>query len=131
MIRDFSKEELEAAESERDTEFTLGGGTAASLLAAGFCFSAWSVLALDTRVGHRSSSESATAVSPPSEFEDSITAQSGQGPSPVRQGSAGRSVRLTQTATGCSGCSSGNSDAVQHQCCPPRPAKRRLNRRPM
>ena len=27
MIRDFSKEEMEAAESGHDTELTLGGGT--------------------------------------------------------------------------------------------------------
>jgi DedD protein len=65
MIRDFSKDDLEAAESVQDTELTLGGGTllvlgCGLLVLCTICFS------IGYFVGHRSVPESAAASSPSS-----------------------------------------------------------------
>ena len=65
MIRDFSKEELEPAEGERDTEITLGGGTLL-VLGGGLLFLCVVCFGLGYLVGHRSSSETVAAVSSPS-----------------------------------------------------------------
>ncbi|MGC1424568.1 MAG: SPOR domain-containing protein [Terracidiphilus sp.] len=106
MIRDFSKEELEPADSERDTEFTLGGGTLFAL-GGGLLFLCVVCFGFGYRVGHRSSSDSATAVSPAS---NSKTASRPVG-SGAKPGAAGQAeIRpLTQTASGVPAVSSGNS----------------------
>jgi DedD protein len=104
MIGDFSKDELEPAEIERDTELTLGGGT---LLALGgglllLCVVCFGVGYL---VGHRSSSESATAVLPTSNSKTSVS-QTGFGSKP---GAAGQAPIRSQTQAAVAG--SGNSSA--------------------
>jgi cell division septation protein DedD len=106
MIRDFSKEELEPAESERDTEFTLGGGT---LLALGGGLLLLCMICFGTGylVGHRSSSEIATAVSPSANLKTSARPV-GSGSKP---GAAGQSPTRAQTQAGVAvpGASSSNS----------------------
>ncbi len=56
MIRDFSKEELEAAETGHDTELTLGGGTLLVLAGSDFFVMCAVCFGLGYVVGHRSSS---------------------------------------------------------------------------
>jgi len=106
MIRDFSKEELEPAHGERDTEITLGGSTLAAL-GGGLLFLCVVCFGIGYLVGHRSSSEPATAVSLPSNSK--TTARSvGSGSKP---GAAGQAPARPQTpaAVGASGASSSNS----------------------
>jgi cell division septation protein DedD len=85
MIRDFSKDELEPAESERDTELTLGGGTLLAL-GGGLLLLCVVCFGLGYLVGHRSSAELATAVLPSSNSKASVTpVGSGSKPGPAGQ----------------------------------------------
>ncbi len=86
MIRDFSKEELEPVESERDTEITLGGNTVL-VLGGGLLFLCVVCFGIGYMVGHRSSSESATAVSLPSNSKASAR-PAGSGSKPGAAGQA-------------------------------------------
>jgi DedD protein len=98
MIRDFSKDELEPAKSEHDTELTLGGGTLMALC-AGLLLLCIVCFGLGYLVGHRGSSESAAAAMPPPKSKGSVT-PSGSGSKP---GAAGQVPRLqTQAAVGSS-----------------------------
>jgi DedD protein len=106
MIRDFSKGELEAAECEPDTEFTLGGGTLLALgggllLLCVICFG------LGYRMGHRSSPEPVTAV-PVSPSSKALVGPVGSGSKP---GAAGQTATRSQTqaATGVSNDPADNS----------------------
>ncbi|HMG85058.1 MAG TPA: SPOR domain-containing protein [Terracidiphilus sp.] len=84
MIRDFSKDELEAAEKGQDAELTIGGGMffalcCGLLVLCTVCFS------IGYFVGHRSSSESA-AVSSPSRDSKPLPAPTGSGSKPGAAG---------------------------------------------
>jgi DedD protein len=108
MIRDFSNEELEPAEAEQDTEFTLGGGTLLAL-GGGLLLLCLVSFGFGYRVGHRSSAESTTAVAPPSKSTESARpVASGSKP-----GAAGQAPARPQTQTPVSvpTVSSGNSRA--------------------
>ena len=119
MIRDFSKEELEP-QSERDTEITLGGNTVL-VLGGGLLFLCVVCFGIGYLVGHRGSSESATAVSLPSNSKASAR-PAGSGSKP---GAAGQAPARPQSpATGVPGVSSGNS-TPSAQPLPPVPAEPR------
>jgi DedD protein len=72
MIRDFSKDEIEATESSRDTELTLGGGTLLTL-GGGLLLLCMVCFGLGYSVGHRSSSVPETPVPPFAESKASAT----------------------------------------------------------
>ena len=63
MIRDFSKEELLPAQSENDTELTIGGGTLLGL-GGGLLLLCLICFGLGYMVGHRSSPEQQAVASP-------------------------------------------------------------------
>jgi DedD protein len=106
MIRDFSKEELDPAEGERDTEITLGGSTLV-VLGGGLLFLCVVCFGIGYLVGHRSSSETVAAVSSPSSSKAS-TRPVGSGSKP---GAAGQAPTRPQTpaAVGVPSVSSSNS----------------------
>jgi DedD protein len=105
MIRDFSKDELEPAKSERDTELTLGGGTLLAL-GGGLLLLCIVCFGLGYLVGHRGSVESATAAMPAPKSKGSVTPSS----SVSKPGAAGQAPRLqTQAAVGGSTNPLGNS----------------------
>jgi cell division septation protein DedD len=66
MIRDFSKDELEAAESGQDTELTLGGGTL-FVLGCGLLVLCTVFFSIGYFVGHRGSQGTARGSSPSSD----------------------------------------------------------------
>jgi DedD protein len=103
MIRDFSKDELEPAGSERDTELTLGGGTLL-VLGGGLLLLCLVCFGLGYLVGHRGSPESATAVLPSSNSKTSVT-PAGSGAKPGAAGQA-QTRAQTQAAVGVPGNSS-------------------------
>ena len=103
MIRDFSKDETEHLESN-DTELTLGGGTLL-VLVGGLLFLCTVSFGLGYLAGHRSSSEAATAVAPPSASQPlAAPARSGSKP-----GAAGQAPIQPQTHT--AGYSPANTSA--------------------
>ena len=106
MIRDFSKDELEPAENERDTELTLGGGTILAL-GGGLVFLCLVCFGLGYSVGHRSSPESGTAVPASSNSRSPVT-RVGSGSKPGAVGQVPTRSQ-TQAAVGASGNPSGNS----------------------
>ncbi len=104
MIRDFSKDELEAVETGRDTELTLGGGTLlvlglGLLVLCAVCFGSGYF------VGHRGLLESATVVS---SADLSTPAPAGSSSKPGAAGQAS-APSPAQAAVAVSGDSSGNS----------------------
>jgi DedD protein len=103
MIRDFTKEELQPAESERETEFTLGGGTLLAL-GGGLLLLCLVCFGLGYRVGHSNSPETTTAVPPSSNSKASARLVVAPGPKP---GAAGQAQ--TQAAVAVPSVSSGNS----------------------
>ena len=106
MIRDFSKDEVEPAASERDTELTLGGGTLLAL-GGGLFLLCMMCFGLGYLVGQRSSPESPAAVLPPSNSKALVTSVA----SASKPGAAGQAqIRSqTQTAVGVPDNSSVNS----------------------
>lgn len=106
MIQDFSKDEVEPAKSERDTELTLGGGTLLAL-GGGLLLLCIVCFGLGYLVGHRSTSESATAALPPANSKASVT-PAGTGSKPAAAGQAPTRPQ-PQPAVGVSNDSSGSS----------------------
>ena len=104
MIRDFSKDEMETAESGQDTELTLGGGTlfvfcCGLLVLCSVCFS------IGYFVGHRTSPASATASSQPSDSKP-LPIRTGSGSKPGAAGLAPprpQATATTDVATDASG----------------------------
>lgn len=92
MIRDFSKDETEHLESGNDTELTLGGGTLL-VLGGGLLLLCTVCFGLGYLVGHRSPSESATAVAPSLDSK-ALAAQIRSGSKP---GAAGQASATPQT----------------------------------
>jgi cell division septation protein DedD len=92
MIRDFSKDELETVESERDTELTLGSGTLL-VLGGGLLLLCLVCFGLGYFAGHRGSPESGTAVLPTSNAKASVTPTS----SGSKPGAAGQTQARPQT----------------------------------
>ena len=111
MIRDFSKEELEPAESERDTEITLGGNTVL-VLGGGLLFLCVVCFGIGYMVGHRGSSESATAVSLPSNAKASAR-PAGSGSKPGAAGQAPARPQSQATAGGLGVSSSTSMTSAQ------------------
>jgi DedD protein len=73
MIRDFTKEDLEAEESERDTELTLGGGTL-FVLGGGLLVLCILCFVLGYTVGHRTSAAQAVSnILPTPNVRSSVT----------------------------------------------------------
>jgi DedD protein len=109
MIRDFSREELEPAESERDTEITLGGNTVL-VIGGGLFLLCVVCFGLGYRMGHRSSSEPVAAVSTPLSSKASAR-PAGSGSKP---GAAGQAPARTQSQApvAAPGASSGSSNAT-------------------
>ncbi len=94
MIRDFSKDEMEAAESGQDTELTLGGGTlfvlcCGLLVLCTICFS------IGYFVGHRTSPVSASSLSPDAK---PLPIPSGSGSKPGAAGQAPTRPQATAAA---------------------------------
>ena len=106
MIQDFSKDEVESAQSERDTELTLGGGTLLAL-GGGLLLLCMVCFGLGYLVGHRRTSESATAALPPPNSKPSLT-PAGSGSKPGAAGQAPTRPQ-PQAAVGVSKDSSSNS----------------------
>ena len=106
MIRDFSKDELEHAGSERDAELTLGGGTLLAL-GSGLLLLCVVCFGLGYMAGHRSSSESATAIFPPSTSKAFVT-PAGSGSKPGATGQA-QARPQRQAAVGLSNASPDDS----------------------
>ena len=84
MIRDFSKDEIEGAESGQDTELTLSGGTL-FVLASGLLVLCTVCFTIGYFVGHRTS-EGSTAVSSPSSAPKPLPVPTGSGPKPGATG---------------------------------------------
>ena len=111
MIRDFTKDELEAVERDSDTELTLGGGTLIAL-GCGLLSALRGLFGIGYLVGHRSSSESAIAMLPPSKSKASVT-QTGSGSKPGAAGQA-QTHAQTQEAVGVSGNSAADLTPSAH-----------------
>jgi cell division septation protein DedD len=107
MIRDFSKEDVELEEGERDTEFTLGGGTLLAL-GGGLLFLCVVCFGIGYLVGHRSSSQSATAEALPSNVKTSAKPV-GSGSKP---GAAGQAPVRPQTAAAVAAQSASSSNST-------------------
>lgn len=112
MIRDFSKDELEAAESGQDAELTLSGGTlfvlaSALLVLCTVCFS------IGYFVGHRTS-EGSAAVSSPSSAPNPLPVPTGSGSKPGATGQP--QMRPTSAAAdGSSDSAGGNRSLIGGQ----------------
>ncbi|MGA8085907.1 MAG: SPOR domain-containing protein [Terracidiphilus sp.] len=83
MIRDFSKDELEAEESDRDTELTLGGGTL-FVLGCGLLVLCMVCFSIGYFVGHRAPVSATT--SSPSPYAKPIPIPTASGPKPGAAG---------------------------------------------
>jgi DedD protein len=95
MIRDFSKDELEAAESVQDTELTLGGGTLL-VLGCGLLVLCMVCFSIGYFVGHRT--VQGTAASSTSSVSKALPVPIGSGSKP---GAAGQPpAKLQAIATG-------------------------------
>lgn len=84
MIRDFSKDEMEAAESGQDTELILGGGTL-FVLGCGLLVLCTVCFSIGYFVGHRTAPPSATASSP-SSYSKPLPIPTGSGSKPGAAG---------------------------------------------
>jgi DedD protein len=113
MIRDFSKDELELAEREHDTELTLGGGTLLAL-GGGLLLLCIVCFGLGYSVGHRSSSGSTTALLSPSNSKAPVT-PTGSGSKPGAAGQAPTRSQMQAQAGVSSGPSSDSTPAAQSE----------------
>lgn len=84
MIRDFSKDEMEGAESGQDTELTLGGGTLL-ILVSGLLVLCLVCFSIGYFVGHRTS-QGSVAVSSPSSVPKPFPVPTGSGSKPGATG---------------------------------------------
>jgi cell division septation protein DedD len=96
MIRDFSKDEMEGAESGQDTELTLSGGTL-FVLASGLLVLCTICFSIGYFVGHRTSAVSA-AVSSPSRDSKPLPVPTGSGSKPGAAGQPPVRAQAVDTA---------------------------------
>ena len=108
MIRDFSKDETEHPESN-DTELTLGGGTLL-VLGGGLLFLCTISFGLGYLAGHRSPSEAATAVAPPSDSQ----ALAAPARSTSKPGAAGQAPTQQHTHTAVDSLADTSANSASH-----------------